>query len=143
MAVYTLIKEQKIPASVTEVWDFISTPKNLKVITPDYMGFDIMTKNLPEKMYPEIIIAYDVRPFLGIKIRWVTEITHIKEQAYFVDEQLIGPYRLWHPQHHIKHIDGGVLMTDIVNYQPPFRFIGSIANSLIIKHQLEELFGTF
>jgi ligand-binding SRPBCC domain-containing protein len=141
MAVYTLIKEQKIPASVDEVWDFISSPKNLKKITPDYMGFDILTKDLPEKMYPGIIIAYTVRPFPGIKMRWVTEITHVKEPDYFVDEQRVGPYRLWHHQHHIKSIEGGVLMSDIVNYQPPLGFIGKLVNSLIIKHQLEEIFN--
>ena len=140
MAVYSLIKEQMIPASIPEVWDFISAPKNLKKITPEYMGFDIVTKNLPEKMYPGIIIAYDVKPFLGIKMRWVTEITHVKELEYFVDEQRVGPYRLWHHQHHIKSIDGGVLMTDIVHYQPPFGFIGSIANKLVIKGQLKEIF---
>lgn len=140
MAVYSLIKEQKIPASVNEVWDFISSPKNLKKITPEYMGFDIVSKNLPEKMYPGIIIAYDVKPFLGIKMRWVTEITHVKEQEYFVDEQRIGPYKLWHHQHHIKPIEGGVLMTDIVHYQPPFGFIGNLANTVVIRRQLKQIF---
>ncbi len=140
MPVYSLIKEQMIPASLTEIWDFISSPENLEKITPEYMGFDIVTKNLPEKMYPGIIIVYDVKPFLGIKMRWVTEITHVKEQEYFVDEQRSGPYRLWHHQHHIKAIHGGVLMTDIVNYQPPFGFIGRITNTLLIKQQLNEIF---
>jgi len=140
MAVYSLVKEQMIPASIPEVWDFISSPKNLKKITPEYMGFDIVTKNLPEKMYPGIIIAYDVKPFLGIKMRWISEITHVKELEYFIDEQKSGPYRLWHHQHHIKSIEGGVLMTDLVNYQPPFGFIGSIANKLVIKGQLKEIF---
>lgn len=140
MAVYSLFKEQMIPASIPEVWDFISSPKNLKKITPEYMGFDIVTKNLPEKMYPGIIIAYDVKPYLGIKMRWVTEITHVKDLEYFVDEQRAGPYRLWHHQHHIKSIDGGVLMTDIVHYQPPFGFIGNLANAIVIRRQLKEIF---
>jgi len=140
MAIFTLLKEQKIPASISEVWDFISSPKNLKKISPEDMGFDIVSKDLSEKMYPGIIIAYDVKPFFGIKMRWVTEITHVKELEYFVDEQRVGPYRLWHHQHHIKSIEGGVLMADIVHYQHPFGFIGSIANSLLIKPQLREIF---
>jgi ligand-binding SRPBCC domain-containing protein len=140
MAVFSLVKEQMIPASIPEVWDFISSPKNLKKITPEYMGFDIVTKNLPEKMYPGVIIAYDVKPFLGIKMRWISEITHVKELEYFVDEQRSGPYRLWYHQHHIKPIEGGVLMTDVVNYQPPFGFIGSITNKMVIKGQLKEIF---
>ena len=140
MALYTLVTEQKIPSSIQVLWDFISSPENLKKITPDYMGFDIVTKNLPQKIYPGIIIAYDVKPFMGIKMRWVSEITHVIEREYFVDEQRSGPYKFWHHQHHIQPIEGGVLMTDVVNYQPPFGFIPRIANTLLIKNQLKEIF---
>jgi ligand-binding SRPBCC domain-containing protein len=140
MALYTLVKEQKIPGSLQEAWNFISSPENLKKITPNYMGFDIVTKNLPEKIYPGIIIVYDVKPFRGIKIRWITEITHVKEGEYFVDEQRSGPYKFWHHQHHIKPIEGGVFMTDIVHYQPPFGFIGNLANAVVIRRQLKEIF---
>ncbi len=138
---YTFQRTQKVPASVKQVWDFISSPANLKNITPDYMGFDIVSENLPEIMYPGMMIAYKVSPLLNIKMNWVTEITHVKEPEYFVDEQRVGPYSIWHHQHHIKKIDGGVLMTDIVNYLPPFGFLGRIANILVIKKQLNEIFS--
>lgn len=140
MGFYQLHKTQKIPAPVEKVWDFISSPANLKKITPAYMGFDITTKNLPEKMYPGMIISYKVSPVFGIKTTWVTEITHIKEQEYFVDEQRVGPYSLWHHEHQIVAIQGGVLMTDIVSYKPPFGILGSVANEFIIKRKLKEIF---
>lgn len=140
MGFYQLHTTQKIPASVEKVWDFISSPGNLKKITPKYMGFDITSKNLPEKMYPGMIISYKVSPVMGIKTTWVTEITHVKEQEYFVDEQRVGPYFMWHHEHKIEAIPGGVLMTDIVSYKPPFRFLGSIANEIMIKHKLKEIF---
>lgn len=140
MAFYQLRTEQKIPASIDEIWDFISSPKNLKRITPDYMGFDITSKNLPEKMYPGMIISYIVTPVLGIKTTWVTEITHVRDKEYFVDEQRIGPYNMWHHEHTIKPIDGGVIMNDIITYQPPFGVLGAIANSLLIKKQLKSIF---
>ena len=104
------------------------------------MGFDIIPPELPEKMYPGMIIAYKVSPFLGLKMTWVTEITHIREKAYFVDEQRVGPYSIWHHEHQIKSIDGGVLMTDIVSYKPPFGILGSIANELFIRKQLKAIF---
>ena len=141
MGFYTLEQSQKIPVSINEVWDFISSPHNLKNITPDYMGFSIMNNFNDEKMFPGMIITYKVSPMLGIKLNWVTEITHVKDCEYFVDEQRIGPYKLWHHQHKIIPIEGGVLMTDIVTYQPPLGFIGSIANALIIKKQLKEIFN--
>ena len=140
MAFYQLKSTQKIPASMEEVWDFISSPKNLKEITPDYMGFDIVSDDLPEKMYPGMIIGYKVSPLLGIKTTWVTEITHVKDMNYFVDEQRIGPYSIWHHQHFIEPIEGGVLMRDIVTYQPPFGFLGALMNSLLIKKKLAEIF---
>ncbi len=140
MGVYTLKASQKIPASKEEVWDFISSPKNLKEITPDYMGFEIQTE-LPEKMYPGMMIQYKVSPILGIKMTWVTEITHVEHEKFFVDEQRVGPYSMWHHQHHIQEIPGGILMEDIIDYQPPMGLLGDIANSLFIARQLDEIFA--
>lgn len=140
MAHYQLVREQKINASKDEIWDFISSPKNLKLITPDYMGFDITSELNSEKMYEGMIISYKVSPLFGIKTDWVTEITHIREKEFFVDEQRVGPYLLWHHQHMLKSINNGVLMKDIVTYEPPLGIIGSIVNSVIIKNKLNEIF---
>lgn len=140
MAYYQLIKTQKLPASVTEIWDFISSPGNLKKITPEHMGFLVTSNNGDEKMYPGMIITYKVSPLLGIKLNWMTEITHVKELEYFVDEQRIGPYTMWHHQHKIESIEGGVLMTDIITYEPPLGVLGVLANSLFIKTRLDEIF---
>jgi ligand-binding SRPBCC domain-containing protein len=141
MAFYQFYKTQIINGSIGEVWDFISSPKNLKEITPDYMGFEITSKNLSEKMYPGMIISYMVKPVLGIKMLWVTEITHVEELRYFVDEQRIGPYSMWHHQHFIEPADQGVLMTDIVSYSPPFGFLGALANTIFIGNQLDNIFN--
>lgn len=140
MAFYQFKRIQKLNASLEEVWDFISSPANLKVITPDYMGFDITSEDLPEKMYEGMIISYKVSPLLGIKTTWVTEITKVRDLEYFVDEQRVGPYKLWHHQHKIEKIENGVLMTDIVSYAPPFGFLGKIANALVIENKLNEIF---
>ncbi|MGB0776911.1 MAG: SRPBCC family protein [Flavobacteriaceae bacterium] len=140
MSFYQFKSTQVLKASKEEVWDFISSPSNLKKITPDYMGFDIISEGLPEKMYQGMIIAYRVSPLLGIKMTWVTEISQVTPGKYFVDEQRIGPYKLWHHQHHIEECEDGILMTDIVSYAPPFGILGRIANSLTIKSKLREIF---
>ncbi len=140
MAFYQLIKTQKLPATISEIWEFIAAPANLKEITPEHMGFVVTSNTGPEKMYEGMIITYKVSPMLGIKLDWMTEITHVKEKEYFVDEQRIGPYAMWHHQHKIEAIEGGVLMTDIVTYQPPMGFLGAIANTLFIKNQLKQIF---
>ncbi len=140
MAFYQFERKQLVNSSLDEVWDFISSPQNLKKITPEYMGFDICTPNLPDKMYEGMIISYIVRPLLGIPTTWVTEITHVVDKHYFVDEQRVGPYALWHHQHRIEETKDGVLMHDIVSYQPPMGVLGRLANTLIIKNKLNEIF---
>ena len=105
------------------------------------LGFLVTINNGAEKMYPGMIISYKLSPFLGIKLNWITEITHVKDNEYFVDEQRIGPYAMWHHQRKIEPIEGGVLMTDIVTYQPPMGILGALANSLFIKNQLHEIFN--
>lgn len=140
MPLYQFKSTQKIPASMEQVWDFMSSPRNLKKITPPYMGFDITNEPLPEKMYAGMIITYKVSPMFKIPMTWVTEITHVRDREYFVDEQRVGPYTIWHHQHLLEKIENGVLMSDIVSYQPPMGFLGAIANTLFIKNKLTEIF---
>ncbi|MGM0376662.1 MAG: SRPBCC family protein [Bacteroidota bacterium] len=140
MPTYRLEVQQQINASSQEVWDFISSPANLKQITPPHMGFDILTPGLPEKMYEGMMIEYKVWALPFLPTKWLTEITHIKELEYFVDEQRAGPYKLWHHEHHLKPIENGVLMTDIVHYIPPMGPLGAIANKILISGQLEKIF---
>jgi ligand-binding SRPBCC domain-containing protein len=140
MPFYQFTQTQEIPASLTEVWDFVSSPSNLKEITPPYMDFTVTSNSGATKMYAGMIITYIVKPLFGIPIKWMTEISQVKDLEYFVDEQRVGPYKLWHHQHKLQEIDGGVLMTDIVTYVPPFGFLGAIANSLFLKSQLKQIF---
>lgn len=138
--VYHLKKIQQIPVSMEEAWDFFSKPDNLKEITPPKLGFEIISKHHGNRVYAGQIIEYRVRPVLGIPLYWMTEITHIQERQYFIDEQRFGPYSLWHHQHHFKAVDGGIEMTDIVHYKLPLWILGDFANRIMVKSQLEEIF---
>ncbi|WP_299126310.1 SRPBCC family protein [uncultured Winogradskyella sp.] len=140
MKIYTLHKKQNLPISVEEAWEFLSSPKNLKTITPDYMGFSILS-GADRPMFSGQIIQYIVTPVLGIKTKWVTEITHVKDKEYFVDEQRFGPYALWHHKHFIKAIDGGVEMEDIIDYKVPMGILGQLVHPILVKPKLEEIFS--
>jgi ligand-binding SRPBCC domain-containing protein len=91
-------------------------------------------------MYPGQVIEYKVKPILGIPLYWMTEITHVADKKYFVDEQRFGPYSLWHHQHHFKEVNGGVEMIDIVHYKVPLWVLGDIAQFLFVKQQLKGIF---
>lgn len=138
--VYRLHRRQQLPISMEQAWRFFSDPRNLREITPDYMDFRITSEDLPAKMYPGLLVTYKVRPVLGIPIGWVTEITHVREPAFFVDEQRFGPYRMWHHQHLFREIPGGVEMDDIVEYVLPFGPLGRLMHALFIRKQLKGIF---
>jgi ligand-binding SRPBCC domain-containing protein len=139
MKIYTLHAKQNLPISINEAWGFLSNPKNLKVITPDYMGFNIQS-GADRPMFTGQIIEYIVTPILGIKTNWVTEITHVAEDKYFVDEQRFGPYALWHHKHFLKEIDGGIEMEDLLHYKLPFGFLGQLVHPFLVKPKLDEIF---
>ena len=140
MKIYTLHKKQQLPISLEKAWEFLSNPKNLKVITPDYMSFNIVS-NIDRPLYTGQIIQYIVTPLLGIKTQWVSEITHIEEKKYFVDEQMYGPYALWHHKHFVKEIPGGVELEDIIDYKVPLGWLGQIVHPFLVKPKLEEIFN--
>ena len=138
--VYSIKEVQNIPVTLQQAWDYFSKPDNLKDITPVRMGFIIRSKHHGQRMYPGQIIEYTVKPLFGIPLYWMTEITHVEEGKFFVDEQRYGPYSLWHHQHHFKQIPGGVEMTDIVHYKIPFWFLGDTANALFLQNKLKQIF---
>ena len=133
-------REQLVKTDINTLWEFMSSPKNLETITPESMMFKITSKNKDEKMYPGMIITYIVSPLLKIKLTWMTEITQVKEKSFFIDEQRLGPYTMWHHQHIFKQTEEGILMKDIITYIPPFGIIGSIANLLFIKNKVNQIF---
>jgi ligand-binding SRPBCC domain-containing protein len=140
MKLYQLRRIQKLPISLEEAWAFFSSPANLKKITPPFMGFDIIS-GAGQTMFQGQIIQYTVKPVLGIPVSWVTEISHVVENKYFVDNQLFGPYALWHHKHFFKEIPGGIEMEDIVDYKLPFGIFGRIAHQLLVKQKLNEIFN--
>lgn len=140
MSVFTLQQTQFLPITLDAAWDFFSHPKNLAVMTPDYLNLKFTNSLYGEEMYPGQVIMYNVRPVLGIPLFWMTEISHVVPKKFFVDEQRFGPYAMWHHQHHFKEVERGVEMTDLIHYKPPFGFLGDIANMLFIKKQLKEIF---
>lgn len=138
--IYTLSTEQILNVPLEKAWDFFSAPENLQKITPSHMGFQI-TSEVDKKAYAGQIITYKVGILPGVKSNWVTEITQVKEQQFFIDEQRFGPYAMWHHEHWFEELpEGKTLMKDKISYKIPFGFLGHIAQSIFIKRQLKGIF---
>ena len=141
MKTYSLKLKQNIPVSLDKAWEFFSSPLNLAKITPPEMNFVVTSDyNDATRVYPGMIITYKVSPLFGIKLNWMTEITHVQDHQYFVDEQRFGPYALWHHQHHFKEIQGGVEMTDLLHYAIPYGIIGRLSNKVLVGKQIKKIF---
>ena len=134
-----LKQKQFLPISLDQAWDFFATPKNLNEVTPPDMVFEI-TSELPDKMYEGLMITYRIKPMLNIPLNWVTEITHIHEKEFFVDEQRKGPYQIWHHEHHFKAVEGGVLMTDLLHYDIGKSVFGWAAGKLFVHEKVRQIF---
>ncbi len=138
--IYTLLREQFIPASLEEVWNFFSTPRNLNRMTPPDMAFRFVSGG-DEPMYPGQLIQYRIALFPGVRVPWLTQITHVEPGRLFVDEQRIGPYRLWIHEHRFQRVERGVLMTDHVTYALPFSSVGDLLHPLLVRPRLEAIFN--
>ena len=138
---HTLTATQQLPITMQQAWDFFSSPANLNDITPPSMSFIMLDKDVHlQKMYAGQILNYKVKPFLGIPMPWTTEITHVIDGSYFVDEQRFGPFAFWHHKHFFKEIPGGVLMEDVLHYKLPLGPLGDIAHMLFVKRQIADIF---
>lgn len=137
---YYLHYKQKLPLSLEKCWAFFSSPTNLKILTPEHLGFEI-TLPIEENIYPGQVIAYTLRPLWGIPVEWVTEITQVQKPHYFIDEQRLGPYKFWHHEHRFKPIEKGVEIEDKVYYKMPFGPLGQAIHWLSVEGELEGIFA--
>lgn len=139
MKIYHLRHEQFLPITLRESWWFFSNPSNLETITPPRMKFTIRYVS-GETLYPGQLISYRIKIFPFYNVNWLTEITAVKEDQYFIDDQRIGPYRFWHHVHRFREVENGVLMTDEVTYALPFGWLGQCAHALLIGGELNRIF---
>jgi ligand-binding SRPBCC domain-containing protein len=141
VSVHRLTRAQTIHASEEDCWAFFSNPLNLARITPASLDFRIKSE-LPREIYPGLMIEYQVRPLLGIPVTWLTEITHVEPRRYFVDEQRVGPYKVWHHEHFFRPVgEGRMEICDTVYYAMPMGWLGDIVHELVVKGELREIFG--
>lgn len=140
MKIHQLEVSQKLPITLNEAWEFFSSPKNLDLITPDDMSFQIIS-GADSKTYAGQLITYKIKPLLNVPMNWVTEITQCVEGRYFIDEQRFGPYKFWHHQHHFEATKNGVLMMDILHYALPFGFLGGLMGKLFIHQKVMDIFS--
>lgn len=136
---YELDYTQRLPIELPEAWDFFSRPENPEWLTPPEMNFKI-THAAPTEIHAGAIIGYTVTPLLGIPLTWVSEITQVIPQQMFIDQQRLGPYRMWHHQHWFKAIPGGVEIRDWIHYILPLAPFSQLFHGWVVGRPLRQVF---
>ena len=137
---YTLYAKQTVNKEIGVLWDFFRKPSNLNKLTPKDVSFKIISGS-SDNFYEGKIISYKIKPFKLVTLNWVTEISQVKERSYFIDNQIFGPYKMWHHEHHFKsNGDGTTDVIDKVKYKLPFYIIGKLMHGIFIKRKLENIF---
>jgi len=125
-----------VPRPVVEVFPIFADAGNLDLLTPPWLRFEILTPR-PIEMKVGALIDYRLR-LRGLPIRWRTRINEWEPLVRFVDEQVRGPYRLWHHTHTFVERAGGTLVGDRVRYAVPG---GALVNTLFVQRDVARIFA--
>tara|TARA_B110000263_G_scaffold195326_1_gene173683 strand:- start:81 stop:578 length:498 start_codon:yes stop_codon:yes gene_type:complete len=137
---YTLYAKQTVAKEIDLLWDFFRKPRNLNKLTPEDVQFKIISGE-SDDFYEGKIISYKIKPFKLVALNWVTEISQVKEGSYFIDNQIFGPYKMWHHEHHFKRNDNGTTeIIDKVKYKVPFYILGRLIHKIFIRRKLFKIF---
>ena len=140
MRYHVLRREQRLPGTPDEVFGFFADAQNLEAITPSFLGFRVVTPQ-PIEMRVGTLIEYRLR-LHGLPLAWLTQIEDWTPGVRFVDNQLAGPYTLWHHTHEFEpHGAGGTLMRDTVRYALPYWPLSEVAHALLVKRDLDAIFA--
>ena len=135
MSEYTLQTELWLPRPRPEVFGFFAEARNLEMITPSWLRFEVRTPP-PIEMRPGTLIDYRIR-IHSVPVRWRTEITEWEPPLRFTDVQRRGPYVLWHHMHTFEEREGGTLCLDHVRYRPRG---GALIHWLFVRRDVERIF---
>jgi ligand-binding SRPBCC domain-containing protein len=139
MKTFELKKQQFVPRPLGEVFQFFEKPENLATITPQWLGFHILTPS-PIRMKEGTVIEYSIR-VMGVRRRWKSRISMYNPPHAFADEQLEEPYTFWRHTHGFAEANGGTLITDNIHFKLPFGAMGRLVHALVIRRQLEGIFN--
>jgi hypothetical protein len=137
MQIYHLRCELITSCPLLQTFEVFKNPINLAKITPSWLNFQVLTKDVQMRKGAEI--EYNIR-WLGLPMHWKTLISNYDPPHSFVDEQVQGPYALWIHHHTFEETAAGTKVGDHVEYALPFGKLGEIAHAVIVKRQLDAIF---
>ncbi len=137
--VHILERSQRVPVSVEQAFAFYADALNLEPLTPPWLHFEVTTPG-PIVMAAGALLDYRLK-LHRVPVRWQTKIESWEPPHGFVDTQRKGPYSLWEHTHSFE--PAGVdetIIRDRVRYAIPLGPLGTLANALFVRRDLERIF---
>ncbi len=138
MIAWRLRSKLWIPQRPEDVFPFFADAQNLSELTPPWLSFAIATPT-PIDMHDGTLIDYKIR-VRGLPMGWRTRISRWDPPRAFVDEQLRGPYALWHHTHTFVPVDGGTQLGDEVLMRPRGGPLAGLLMRLMVRRDVESIF---
>lgn len=141
MKIYRLYRQQLLKLTLDEAWEFFTSPHHLNQITPDFFNVQI-TSPVPDKLYPGLMISYQMKAVFGLPMNWLSEISHCEQGKRFVYQQRVGPFNFLSHEVCLTQTDQGIEVEDIMFYVMPGGIFGPLLHHLLIASKLEQIFAT-
>lgn len=133
-------KTTRIRAPVQALFAFHQDPANLHRINPP--GVRVLELRLPDRWKPGALLGVRVG-ILGILTQdWEVRLEEVSPPVRLVDVALRGPYPFWRHVHSFQDAGSGdSLLTDRVEYRPPWGRVGRLLDRVLFRPQLAVMFA--
>jgi uncharacterized protein len=134
--VQTLQREQLVPVSLDDVFEFFAQARNLESITPPSLRFALRSPTGATHASTRITYRLHLH---GVPFGWETLIARWQPPNFFTDVQLRGPYALWEHRHSFESRGATTVMRDRVEYVLPFHPFSALVRRFV-RRDVEAIF---
>ncbi len=132
------VKESRIAASPDRVFAFHESPGALQRLTPPWEKVTVESGGNSIRVGARVVLVTKLGP---IPLRWVAEHTTYEPPHLFADRQVSGPFARWEHRHEfLDDGEGGTILRDSVDYDPPLGALGRLFGGSFIRSKLAKMF---
>ncbi len=132
------VKETRIAAPPNVVFSFHESPGAFQRLTPPWERVQVIEGGNSLKPGQRVVLFTWLGPF---RLRWIAEHTEYEPGRMFADRQVEGPFASWYHRHYfLDDGQGGTLLRDEVEYDPPLGMVGRLLSGGLLESKLRKMF---
>jgi ligand-binding SRPBCC domain-containing protein len=132
-------KQTRIEATPEAVFAFHEAPGALARLTPPGETIEILEGGGSLQPGSRVVLRARFGPFW---LRWVAVHTEYDPPHLFADRQETGPFARWYHRHRfLDDGQGGTLLRDEIDYEPPLGLLGRALAGRFLARKLDRMFA--